>query len=82
MMTVPDAVRIVKSKSSKWVHQTAGKYGRFAWQVGYSAFTVSRIALEDARRYIANQVEHHKTMSIQGEYRKLLQRHGLALDER
>ena len=82
MMPVPDAVRIVKSNSSKWVHQRSPKYASFAWQSGYAAFTISRTAVEDARRYIGNQAEHHKTMSFQDEYRELLQRHGLKFDER
>jgi hypothetical protein len=34
------------------------------------------------REYIANQQEHHRLKSFQQEYRELLERHGIAFDER
>jgi hypothetical protein len=35
-----DAIRVMKTNSSKWVHQTHRRT-KFAWQAGYSAFSVS-----------------------------------------
>jgi hypothetical protein len=43
---------------------------------------VSLSALEDVRRYIADQVEHHRKMSFQDEYRAFLRKHGIEWDER
>ncbi|HEX8912263.1 MAG TPA: IS200/IS605 family transposase [Humisphaera sp.] len=80
-MTVPDALRTMKSKSSGWVHRTFPDRQAFAWQQGYAAFTVSLSVIEDVRRYIENQVEHHRTVSFQDEYRMFLRRHGLEWDE-
>jgi hypothetical protein len=34
------------------------------------------------RAYIANQEEHHKRVTFQEEYRKFLEKHGVAFDER
>ena len=40
-VSVAEAVRVVKSNSSRWVHQSRRERRAFAWQAGYSAFTVS-----------------------------------------
>jgi REP element-mobilizing transposase RayT len=40
-MTVADAIRIIKSNSSGWVHRTFSQHAAFAWQSGYAAFSVS-----------------------------------------
>ena len=34
-------LRVVKSNSSSWVHETFPQHGAFAWQSGYAAFSVS-----------------------------------------
>jgi REP element-mobilizing transposase RayT len=39
--SVSDLMRVVKANSSRWIHQTFPDLGAFAWQEGYSAFTVS-----------------------------------------
>lgn len=53
-----DVMREVKHESSRWVHDTLSKPG-FAWQEGYSAFTVSPLACERVKQYILNQERHH-----------------------
>ena len=81
-MTVPDVLRVVKTNSSRWVHERYPARAAFAWQAGYATFTVSHSGIDRVRRYIANQDEHHRTESFQNEYRKSLERHGLTYDER
>ena len=82
MLLVPDALRVLKSNSSRWVHEQFPGRAAFAWQTGYAAFSVSQSGVEDVRRYIANQEEHHKSVSFQDEYRAFLRRHALEFDER
>jgi putative transposase len=53
-----DIMREVKHESSRWVHEVIQNRG-FAWQKGYSAFTVSPLAFEKVRQYIVNQRKHH-----------------------
>lgn len=53
-----DIMREVKHESSRWVHETIRDPG-FEWQKGYSAFTVSPLACEKIKSYIANQKKHH-----------------------
>ena len=40
--SVSDLMRTVKSRSSKWVHDTYPKLTAFGWQEGYSVFSVSK----------------------------------------
>jgi len=54
----------------------------FAWQDGYGAFTVSESQVETVQACIRNQAEHHRTKSFADEYRALLERHHVAVDER
>ena len=79
--TLSDVLREIKSVSSAWVHEEMGVRS-FAWQEGYGAFTVSASQLENVRRYIQQQEEHHRTHTFQEEYLALLQRSGVEFDER
>jgi REP element-mobilizing transposase RayT len=81
-MSIPEAVRVIKSNSSGWVHRTFPDRRSFAWQSGYAAFTVSPSNSDELRRYIENQEEHHKRVSFQDEYRAFLKRHNVEWDER
>jgi putative transposase len=69
-------------ETSKWLKRQATVAREFAWQAGYGAFSVSASMLEEVKKYIENQREHHQQMSFQDEFRELCRRHGLALDER
>src|SRR4051812_16188502 len=51
---VADILRVVKTNSSKWVHETCGLTS-FGWQTGYGAFAVSYSGVDAVREYIARQ---------------------------
>jgi putative transposase len=74
-------MRELKKSSSVWVHEAIG-HELFAWQEGYSAFTVSATARPGVRIYIANQEEHHRVKSIRDELVELLERAGVEYDPR
>ena len=76
-----DFVRELKKASSKWMHET-GRVGEFAWQEGYAAFTVSASGLEEVTMYVAHQESHHQKRSFLDELRIMLQRSGVAFEER
>ena len=77
-----DLLRVLKANSSKWVHDTFPGSGRFGWQTGYGAFSVSYSQLEAVKGYIARQEDHHKRVTFQDEFREFLTRHGIEFDER
>jgi putative transposase len=74
--------QFLKGDSSKWIHAEFSGMGRFAWQDGYGAFTVSRSSIPPVIAYIQNQRDHHRKKSFQEEYRELLEKHGIEYDER
>ena len=77
---IADIVKDIKVASSKWVHREIGERA-FGWQGGYGAFTVSPLQIEKVKRYIANQMEHHKVRSSQEEYLEMLNSAGVEYDE-
>jgi len=79
---VSDLMRTVKARSSKWVHETFPVLSAFAWQEGYSVFSVSKSQEEAVKKYIAGQVEHHKKEDFKSEFLRLLRAHGVEFDER
>jgi putative transposase len=80
--SISDLMRTVKSRSSKWVHENYSNLAAFAWQEGYSVFSVSKSQEDAVKRYIAGQVEHHKKEDFQSELLRILRAHGVEFDER
>ncbi len=81
-ISVADLLRVIKSRSSGWIHQTFPGLRGFAWQNGYGGFSVSESLVPDVRGYLARQDEHHKSMSFQDEFIALLKKHGVEYDPR
>jgi len=72
----------LKTSTSKWIKTKGDAFAGFHWQTGYSVFSVSQSNVEPVREYIRRQKEHHTARSFQDEVRMLLERHGVAFDER
>jgi len=79
-ISIADLVKDLKTGSTKMVKSKVPS--NFSWQTGYGVFSVSESAKEPVISYIANQEEHHRSMTFQEEYRRLLERHGIRFDER
>jgi len=80
--SLSEVVETVKTTSSKWIKTKGREYADFHWQSGYGAFSVSQSDADAVITYIRNQPEHHRKMTFQEEYRKFLERHQIAYDER
>ena len=85
--TVADVVGAVKRASSEWIKtqpwaRVNADFAQFHWQGGYGVFSVSESRIEVVSRYIDGQMEHHKQVTFQDEYREFLQRHNVPFDER
>ncbi len=80
--TVSDLMRTVKARSSKWVHDAFPTLASFAWQEGYSVFTVSKSQEGAVKSYIAGQIEHHKNEDFKSELLRMLRLHEVEFDER
>jgi putative transposase len=81
-ITIADFVSVVKSNSSRWVHETFAHRKGFAWQEGYGAFSVSKSEEEKVINYIANQKQHHEKHSFKDEFMRFLHRYQVDYDER
>ena len=79
---ISDLMRTVKSRSSKWIHDTYPTLAPFAWQEGYSVFSVSKSQEPAVKKYIARQAEHHQRHDFKSELLKLLRAHGVEFDEK
>jgi hypothetical protein len=55
---------------------------KFAWQTGYGAFSVSESMINEVRKYIANQKEHHRKISFAEEYKRFAEKFGLSAENR
>jgi hypothetical protein len=64
------------------VHETHPGLAAFAWQEGYSVFSVSKSQEPALKRYIATQAEHHRKEDFRSELLRLLRAHGVEFDER
>lgn len=73
-------IRVVKTNSSKWIHETFDSLQTFSWQEGYSAFSFSYSGMDKVIQYIENQQAHHKKLSFEEELMLLLEKHHIKYD--
>jgi REP element-mobilizing transposase RayT len=74
--TISKVAGLIKGESSFWTNKQAIINQTFEWQDEYIALSVSQSAINNVRRYIANQEEHHKKKTFTQEYDEFLAVHG------
>jgi putative transposase len=77
-----DMVKEVKRGSSLWIKTKHPDLRDFGWQSGFGIFSIGFSQVTDVKRYIADQAEHHRSLSFQDEFRTLLKRYEIEYDER
>ena len=77
-----EMVKEVKRGSSLWIKTKDAALQEFAWQNGYGIFSIGFSQIDEVRRYIADQENHHRKVTFQEEFRRLLQRYEIEYDER
>ena len=78
-MPLSKAIQLLKGVSSKWLNETIFG-GKFAWQEGYGAFSVSASHTDEVVEYIENQQAHHANRSFEEEFVMLLKKYGVTYD--
>ena len=75
--SIEEVIKLLKGGSSYWINHHNLITEKFAWGLGYGAFSVSHSDVGRVARYIDNQEEHHRKRSYSQEYAIFVKRYGL-----
>jgi REP element-mobilizing transposase RayT len=81
VICVADAIRDLKSFSSRFINENRLMRRRFEWQTGYGAFTYGQSQIKQLKTYIENQGEHHRKYRFKDEYIAFLEAFEIDYDE-
>ncbi len=76
-LTIRQVMKQVKGASSHSINLSKLLDHKFAWQVGFGAFSTSESQVPVIRGYIGKQKEHHQKMTFEEEYQQFVKLHGL-----
>ena len=74
--TMSKLAQLIKGESSNWINKEKLTKTKFAWQDDYWAVSVSESHLLRVKKYIQQQVEHHKRKSFTEEVDDFMQKYG------
>ena len=77
-----DFIKKIKTTSSVWIKEQGQEHHGFSWQIGFGVFSISFTHREALISYIDEQEEHHRGYSFQEEYREILKKNGIEIDEK
>ena len=77
-----DLLGRIKTGSTNHINEQRWIGGRFSWQEGFGAFSVSHSHLGTVINYVHKQENHHRRKSFREEYVEFLERHDIAYNER
>jgi putative transposase len=80
--SLSDLIRDIKANSSRFINDQNWVIGKFEWQRGYGAFTVSASQISKVATYIENQEEHHHRTTFIEEYLEFLRLNNIEFDPR
>jgi putative transposase len=80
--SISDLVKDIKLSSSEFINSKNWIKGKFYWQEGFGAFSVSKSKIMDLIEYIKNQENHHRKKSFKEEYIGFLKKYNVEFDER
>ncbi len=74
--TISKIVMLIKGESSFWVNKQKLVNEKFEWQDEYFAVSVNESAIDNVRKYIDNQEEHHRVKTFKEEYDEFIKVYG------
>ena len=75
-LSIGKIAQLIKGESSYWINKNKLTKEKFGWQDEYLAVGVGDNQIENVRKYIAAQEEHHKKYTFIKEYNKFIKRYG------
>ncbi len=80
--SLSELMQLVKGDSSEWINKKKVVREKFRWQEGFGAFSYSKSQVDAVVKYVLNQETHHSRKSFLEEYREMLEKFGVAYDEK
>lgn len=74
-LSISKTIQLIKGESSFWINKQSLTKSKFEWADEYYAVSVSESKLDDVRRYIINQEEHHRKKTFQEECDEFIKRY-------
>ena len=82
-VSLSNLVRDIKVSSNSWIKIHQASYPMFeGWGKEYGAFSYAMRDRDMVANYISRQKEHHKRVTYEAEYQKLLENAGIEWDDR
>jgi len=76
---ISDVMQLIKGESSFWINKNKLTIHRFEWQNDFWAVSIGIDHLKNLRRYIGNQVQHHRKKPLEDELDRLIKEYGLEI---
>ena len=80
-LSVSEFAQKFKANTSRFINDKDWALGKFSWQGGFGAFSVSQSALDRVREYISHQEQHHINQTFKEEYEALLTKYRIKFDK-
>jgi len=77
--SISKVMNLLKGESSHWLNNSNILYEKFEWQDDYFAVSVSESILDNVRRYILNQENHHTKISFQEELDNIIKKYNFKI---
>jgi len=74
---ISDIMRKIKGESSFWINKNKLTRLKFEWQDDFYAVSIGMDHLENLRKYIRNQMQHHGIASFEEEINNLIEEYHL-----
>jgi len=75
-MSISKQMQLIKGESSYWINKNKVVKGHFEWADEYFVVSVSEDRIDEVRKYIHGQKEHHKKITFLDEYNNFLKYFG------
>ena len=75
--TISDIMHKIKGESSFWINKNKLTRLKFEWQDDFYSVSIGMSQLENLRKYIRNQEQHHQKISFQEELDSLIEEYKL-----
>ena len=82
LFSIKDIMQSIKGETSHWINQEDMTQLKFAFQIGYGAFSVSESKIKETENYIKSQKEHHRKLTFKDEYDLFMKKYGFEIINR